>query len=180
MLAAADHSFDRFSDATIAFRDQPTSAIAFATTEKTGQTEKTVSGMRPVVLRSEQPTVIARRAPSASSVTPAAVAPTFEKRRPLESIVLCVASLLFGIVAGHVVREGVAFGHSKVAAHVVPRTVVDARVELVTLTVTRAPVIKEERASSPKKRAVRKPKPTSAPVVDGIFEDFEPTFRVTP
>lgn len=170
----------RLDAPTIAFDRQPTVAVSLPVQARDLYEPSTVSTLRPVVAPSF------REVPTVTTVRPSARATS--KSRGMFG--LCVLCLVLGIVAGHLVREGDAYGAALSSASAKlqgpPKArpahgaeVVSARAESSGLRGKDVAIAATKVEPRPATRRAKGSSPAvSAPnAADALFIDFEPTFR---
>lgn len=172
----------RLDAPTIAFDRQPTVSVSLPVPARDLYEQSTASTLRPVVAPSfrEVPTVTTMR-PSARAAS---------KGRGMFG--LCVLCLLLGVVAGHLVREGDAYGAALSSASAKlqgqPKArpshgaeIVSARAEQSSPRTKEAAVVAskvEPRGATQRGKGKGSSPATAAPnATDALFIDFEPTFR---
>lgn len=173
----------RLDAPTIAFDRQPTVSVSIPAKARDLYDHSTASTLRPVVARSFQdvPTVTTVR-PNATSARSA------PKGRGM--FALCTLCLVLGVVAGHLVREGDAYGAALSSATAklqgspkasVPRSA-DVIAARATAGIARGKDLSVATAKADARVPVRRGKGSAPAVtapnpVDALFIDFEPTFR---
>jgi hypothetical protein len=168
------------ADATVSFRDQPTVvggnlsharlAVAHAFEGPATRVD------RPVYYRPTR------------SVPPVSLPPRASSRRALRPhrisvVAVCVISLLCGIAAGHLSREALGTAHAAAAAPVrLTRHAEVSREGLETIPTARAATRERTTATTARLATSKRRLPTTPPrpAFDAMFEELEPTFRVTP
>ena len=170
----------RFDAPTIAFDRQPTVSVSVQGLARDLYDRNTASTLRPVVAQT------ARELSTVTSARPNAT--SAPKGRGM--FALCTLCLVLGVVAGHLVREGDAYGAALSSATAklqgspkasVPRIadVIAARAAAVVPRGKDLPVATAKAdARVPARRGKGSAPAVTAPnPVDALFIDFEPTFR---